>query len=226
MVKSVTTEIQSRENDPVGGEDRPWFAFYPPEVARLIPEMAEDSLSDLVRSTADRHSDRVAFSNMGGTLTFREVDRLATHFAAFLQHELGLHKGDRIVIQMPNLLQYPVAFFGALRAGLIVVNVNPLYTAPELASVLADARPRALVGLVNFADKVAQVLPGSTVEHVILTKVADLLPSPRRGLVNFAADKIKRMVPRYDLPRAIGFRHALDDRAEIGDLQGSTGDPN
>lgn len=209
MVKSVTTEIESPNSDPVGNEDRPWYAFYPPEVPRRIPHMVEASLSDLVRTTAERHGDHVAFSNLGGTLTFREVDRLASQFAAFLQGGLGLRKGDRIVIQMPNLLQYPVALFGALRAGLVVVNTNPLYTPPELASVLADARPRALVGLVNFANTVEQVLPGSTVEHVILTKVGDLLPQPRRGLVNLAADKIKRIVPPFDLPQAIGFRRAL-----------------
>ncbi len=196
-------------NDPVGDEDRPWHDFYPPEVSRRIPAMKDSSLSDMVRTTAQRHGTAVAFSNLGGELTFEDVDQLASDFAGFLQAHLGLVKGDRIVIQMPNLLQYPVALFGALRAGLIVVNANPLYTVNEMSRVVSDARPRAIVALANFADKVEAVLPGSTLEHVIITQVADLLPQPRRSIVNFAAAKIKKMVPRYDLPDAIPFREAL-----------------
>ncbi|MCB2413787.1 AMP-binding protein [Demequina sp. TTPB684] len=206
----MTTPTQLPSNDPVGSEDRPWFNFYAPEVARRVPDLTESSLSDMLRDTAERHRDAVAFSNMGGTLSFNDVDRLATQFAAFLQSELGLGKGDRIVIQMPNLLQYPVALFGALRAGLIVVNANPLYTHHELARVVADSQPRAIVVLANFADKVQRVLPGSTIEHVVVTQVADLLPQPRRSVINFAAAKIKKMVPDFDIPDAVTFTAALD----------------
>lgn len=196
-------------NNPVGDESRPWHEFYPPEVARRIPDMHENSLSDMVRHTAERHGDAIAFSNLGGTLSFHDVDRLASDFAHFLQSDLGLVKGDRIVIQMPNLLQYPVALFGALRAGLVVVNANPLYTVNEMVRVLEDSTPRAIVALANFADKVERVLPGSSVEHIVITEVADLLSQPRRGIVNFVAAKIKRMVPHYDLPHAVSFRDAL-----------------
>ncbi len=196
--------------DPVGDEDRPWYRFYPPEVSRRIPAMKDSSLSDMVRRAAKDHGSAVAFSNLGGTLSFEDVDRLASDFAAFLQSHLGLVKGDRIVIQMPNLLQYPVALFGALQAGLIVVNANPLYTANEMSRVMSDARPRAIVVLANFADKVEEALPGSSIEHVIITQVADLLPQPRRSIVNFAAAKIKKMVPRYTLPNAVPFREALE----------------
>ncbi len=209
MVSTMNTGPKLPSNDPVGNESRPWHAFYPPEVSRRIPDMRENSLSDLVHHTAQQHGDAVAFSNLGGTLTFNDVDRLATDFAHFLQSDLGLAKGDRIVIQMPNLLQYPVALFGALRAGLVVVNANPLYTVNEMARVLEDATPRAIVALANFADKVEEVLPGSSIEHVIITEVADLLPQPRRSIVNFVAARIKRMVPRYDLPQAVSFRDAL-----------------
>lgn len=195
--------------DPVGGADRPWFAFYPPQVPRAIAPLAESSLGEMVEHAAARHGDKVAFSNLGGTLTFTEVDRLATQFAAFLQHGLGLHKGDRIVIQMPNLMQYPVALFGALRAGLIVVNANPLYTAREMEGVFRDAAPKAIVVLANFADRVEQVLPATTIEHVIITQVGDLLPQPKRSIVNFVAAKVKKMVPDFHLPQAIAFGEAL-----------------
>lgn len=196
-------------DDPVGGEYRSWFKFYPAAVPARIPRVAERSLSDMVRNAATAHGDLIAFSNLGGTLTFNEVDRLATDFAAFLQSDLGLVKGDRIVVQMPNLLQFPVAFYGALRAGLVVVNANPLYTVSELKEVCDDAMPRAVVVLSNFAYKVEELLAGSTIEHVVVTNAGDLLGQPRRAIINFAADKIKHMVPKYSIPEAVPFRAAL-----------------
>ncbi|MDN4489318.1 AMP-binding protein [Demequina sp. SYSU T00068] len=195
--------------DPVGGDDRPWYRFYSPGVGRVITPPAARSLPELVANAAAEYGDRTAFSNLGGTLSFAEVDALATRFAAFLQHDLGLARGDRIVLQMPNLLQYPVALFGALRAGLVVVNANPLYTVREMEGVFRDAAPKAIVVLANFADKVEQVLPATTIEHVIVTQVGDLLPAPKRQIVNFVAGKVKKMVPRYHLPREIPFRDAL-----------------
>src|SRR5690554_3588490 len=114
--------------DPVGEHTRAWFEYYPPGVDRVVDAPVEKSLGEMAAETAKRYGDRVAFSNLGGTLTFTEVDQLATRVAAYLQNDLGLAKGDRIVLQMPNLMQYPVALYGALRAGLVVVNANPLYT--------------------------------------------------------------------------------------------------
>ncbi|WP_062311755.1 AMP-binding protein [Demequina rhizosphaerae] len=195
--------------DPVNGDERPWYRYYGPGVPHAIEPAHEASLGEMVAEAARNHGDKVAFSNLGGTLSFRDVDRLATRFAAFLQHDLGLVKGDRIVIQMPNLLQYPVALYGALRAGLIVVNANPLYTAREMEGVFRDAEPRAIVVLANFADKVAEILPETTLEHVIVTQVGDLLAQPKRAITNFVAAKVKKMVPDYDLPRAIPFTKAL-----------------
>ncbi|WP_062202307.1 AMP-binding protein [Demequina salsinemoris] len=203
-----------RVDNPVGDEDRPWFAYYGPSVPRHIGPLHESSLGEMVAAAAERHGDADAFTNMGGSLSFREVDALATRFAAFLQHDLKLRKGDRIVIQMPNVLQYPVAFFGALRAGLIVVNANPLYTTREMAGVFKDAEPRAIVVLANFAHKVEEVLPSTSIEHVIVTKVGDLLPRPKGALVNLVADKVKKMVPAYSLPAAISFRKALSQGRE------------
>lgn len=195
--------------DPVGDEDRSWFKFYPDAVPTRIPPVEERSLSDMVHEAAAHHGNNIAFSNLGGTLTFNDVDALATDFAAFLQSDLGLAKGDRIVIQMPNLLQFPVAFYGALRAGLVVVNANPLYTVNELKEVCEDAQPKAVVVMSNFAYKVEELLAGSTIEHVVVTDAGDLLPQPKRAIINFAADKIKHMVPKYSLPKAISFRDAL-----------------
>lgn len=196
-------------DNPVGGEDRPWFTFYPDAVPTRIPAVQEASLSEMVHNAAVHHGDNIAFSNLGGTLTFNDVDRLATDFAAFLQSDLGLVKGDRIVIQMPNLLQFPVAFYGALRAGLIVVNANPLYTVSELAEVCEGAHPKAVVVLSNFAYKVEELLADSTIEHVIVTNAGDMLPQPKRAIINFAADKIKHMVPKYSLPDAVSLTQAL-----------------
>ncbi|WP_062136934.1 AMP-binding protein [Demequina aestuarii] len=196
-------------HDPIGDADRPWFAFYPDSVSRTIDPPVERSLGDMAAHAAQRYGDRTAFSNLGGTLSFAEVDEIATRIASYLQNDLGLHKGDRIVLQMPNLMQYPVALYGALRAGLVVVNANPLYTAHELAAVVKDAEPRAIIVLANFADKVEKVLPGSTIEHVIVTQAGDMLHQPKRAIVNLVAKRIKKMVPAYSLPQAIEFRALL-----------------
>lgn len=195
--------------DPTSSQPRPWHGEYAPTVKPVIDQPVDASLGALSARVAATYGDRTAFSNMGSELTFREVDDLATRFAAYLQHDLGLAKGDRIVLQMPNLLQYPVALFGALRAGLVVVNANPLYTAAELKAVVADAEPRAIVVLANFCDKLEKVLPGSTIEHVIITQVADLFPQPKRTIINFAVAKIKKMVPAYSIPGALSFRDAV-----------------
>lgn len=207
-----TPHAPTAAHDPVGDGDRPWFKFYPPNVPRCVEPVSENSLSELVSNAASRYGDAPAFTNLGGQLTFNEVDDLATRFAAYLQKDLGLVKGDRIVIQMPNLLQYPVAFFGALRAGLIVVNANPLYTPSEMKEIFADATPRALVVLANFAYKAEAELPDSGIEHVIVTQVGDLLPQPKRSIVNFVATRVKKMVPDYNLPKAIAFRDTIAQR--------------
>ncbi|WP_084040476.1 AMP-binding protein [Demequina sp. NBRC 110053] len=196
-------------HDPVAGAERPWFAHYPPGVPRAVGVPAEQSLSEMVANAAQRYGDRTAFSNLGGSLSFAEVDALATRVASYLQNQLGLAKGDRIVLQMPNLMQYPVALFGALRAGLIVVNANPLYTADELAKVVADAQPRAIVVLANFADKLEQVVREHPIDHVIVTQAGDMLHQPKRAIVNLVAKRVKKMVPAYSLPGAIPFRDLL-----------------
>ncbi len=196
-------------HDPIGQADRPWFAFYPDSVSNVIDPPVERSLGEMAARAAERYGDRTAFSNLGGTLTFREVDAHATRIASYLQNDLGLAKGDRIVLQMPNLMQYPVALYGALRAGLVVVNANPLYNVKELAAVVKDAEPRAIIVLANFADKVEKVLPGTSIEHVIVTQAGDMLSQPKRSIVNLVAKRVKKMVPDYSLPQAVEFRSLL-----------------
>ena len=207
---AADSPIALHGHDPVAGAERPWFDHYPPGVPRVIEPPAESSLGEMAAAAARRHGDKVAFSNLGGTLTFRQVDDLATRFASALQNDLGLAKGDRIVLQMPNLMQYPVALYGALRAGLIVVNANPLYTAEELSKVVADAQPRAIVVLANFAHTLEKVLRDHPIEHVVVTQAGDMLDQPKRSIVNLVAKRVKKMVPAYTITGEIPLRRLLD----------------
>jgi len=146
---------------------------------------------------------------MGVALTYGEFDRLSRHFGAYLQQVLGLRRGDRVAIMLPNLLQYPVALFGALRVGMVVVSVNPLYTARELQHQLADSGAVAIVVLENFAHTLQEVVATTAVRHIITTQVGDLFPPVRACLINLAIKWVKRMVPRWHLPGAIAFNTAL-----------------
>ena len=196
-----------------------WLESYPPGVPAEIDTGVCASLSQLLERSCARFSDGIAFSNMGASITYAELDRLSRDFAAYLQKVLRLRKGERMAIMLPNLLQYPVALFGALRAGLTVVNVNPLYTASELRRQLADSGAIAIVVLENFARTLQEALPGTEVRFVLATQVGDLFPLPKRWLVNLAVKYLKRMVPRWRVPHAVQLRevlaqgaaHALDD---------------
>jgi long-chain acyl-CoA synthetase len=189
---------------------RPWLNNYPHGVQTDIDPSQFNSLPEMIVDTCSRFSSRPAFSNMGKSLSFSEVDQLSTQFAAYLQSDLKLQKGDRIIIQMPNLLQYPVVLFGAIRAGLVIVNTNPLYTAHEMERNFIDSGAVAIVILENFADKLEQILQKTFIKHIILTEVGDLLPTPQRVLTNFVIRHIKKMVPPNSLhPKAVRFRDAL-----------------
>jgi long-chain acyl-CoA synthetase len=201
------------ENPPESA--RPWLESYPPGQDADIPEITFRSIPELVAATCEKFSDQPAFSNMGHALTFREIDVLSTRMAAFYQKELGLVPGDRIVIQLPNLLQFPVAMFAALKAGLVVVNANPLYTAHELKSILVDSGAVAIVVLENFAVTLDQEIGGTSIRHVILTSVGDLLPLPQRAFTNFAVRYVKKMVPAHSLTGTISFRDALARGAQL-----------
>src|SRR6186713_685922 len=164
-------------------KDFPWLKKYPKEVAREIQLNEYPNLVELLSDSCKKFKDDVAYENMGVKMTYGQVDTLSGHFAAFLQKELGLKKGERIAIQMPNLLQFPVAFVGALRAGLIVVNTNPLYTAREMEHQFKDAGISAIVIVANFCFNLEKVLATTPVRHVIVTELGDMLGTMKGALV-------------------------------------------
>jgi long-chain acyl-CoA synthetase len=187
--------------------DRIWLKSYPPGVPAEVDYRGFRSLGELFEKSVAQYRERPAFHCMGKTISFGELDRMSRDFAAWLQAQ-GLPKGGRVAIMMPNCLQYPVAMFGALRAGYIVVNVNPLYTARELEHQLRDSGADAIVILENFARTLQEVLPKVPVKHVILASLGDLLGA--KGLiVNFVVRKVRKMVPAFSLPSARRFNDVL-----------------
>lgn len=186
-----------------------WLNRYPADVPAEIDADRFPSLIDLFEHAAQRYADQPAFINMGQTMTYRQLEERSRAFAAWLQQELGLKKGDRVALMMPNLLQYPVALFGILRAGMVVVNVNPLYTPRELEHQLNDSGASAIIIVSNFAHTLEKVVAKTQLKHVILTRLGDQLSPAKGTLVNFVVRYVKRMVPKYHLPGAISFRRAL-----------------
>jgi long-chain acyl-CoA synthetase len=188
---------------------RPWLASYPPSVPAEIDTSAYASIVEVLETACDRFRHRPAFANMGRTLDYDDVDRLSKHFASYLLNELKLNKGDRVAIMLPNVLQYPVALFGVLRAGLTVVNTNPLYTARELRHQLHDSVASAIIVLDNFAATLAEVLHDTPVKHVITTGLGDLVGMPKGAIVNFVVRHIKKLVPPFSIPHAVRFKTAI-----------------
>jgi long-chain acyl-CoA synthetase len=186
----------------------PWLKKYPKGTPAEIKLYEFESLTDLFEKSCSKFQDRVAFENMGATMTFKEVDRLSRDFAAYLQ-SVGLKKGDRIAIQMPNLLQFPIAFFGALRAGLTVVNTNPLYTPREMEHQFKDSGAKAIVIVENFASNLEKVIKNTAIEHIIVTKIGDRLPGLKGWITNFVVKNIKKMVPAYHLDKTVLFNETL-----------------
>ena len=189
--------------------DKPWLKSYPKHVPAEIDVNAYSSLKDILERSCQRFADRTAYSNLGVAFSYRDLDRLSREFGAFLQNLPGLGKGERVALMMPNVLQYPVALFGVLRAGMTVVNVNPLYTARELEHQLKDSGARAIVVMENFAHTLQQVVDRTSVEHVVTTQVGDLFPVPKRWVVNYVVRHVKKLVPAWRIAGAIGFRQAL-----------------
>ncbi|MGF1532357.1 MAG: AMP-binding protein [Bernardetiaceae bacterium] len=186
-----------------------WQGQYPKGVSQTINLDQYSSLIALMEESFEKFADKESFYCMGVCLTYRELDMQSRQFASFLQNHTDLKPGDRIAIQMPNLIQYPIALFGALRAGMVVVNTNPLYTAREMEHQFTDANVKALVVLANFADKLQAILPKTEIRTVIITEIGDMMPFPKRQIVNFAVKYIKKMVPPYSLPQALSFREVL-----------------
>jgi long-chain acyl-CoA synthetase len=185
-----------------------WLKSYPPHVPAEIDPAQLRSLKELLEQACSRYAERVAFVQMGAELTYGQLDRMTRAFAAWLQ-QAGFAKGDRIAMMLPNTLQYPIALFGALRAGLIVVNTNPLYTATELEYQLRDAGVTAIVVLENFAHVVAKVLPKTQVKRVLVTAVGDYLRFPKSLIVNFVVRRVRRQVPPWQIPGALPFKAAV-----------------
>jgi long-chain acyl-CoA synthetase len=190
--------------------DKIWLKSYPPGVPAEIDPAQLRSLRELLEGACARYADRVAFVQMGTELTYHQLDLLTRAFAAWLQ-QAGLSKGDRIAIMLPNCLQYPVALFGALRAGLTVVNTNPLYTAPELEHQLVDSGATAIVVLENFAHVLQQVLPRTSVKRVLVTAVGDFLRFPKSHIVNFVVRHVREQVPPWNIPGAQSFKTAVHE---------------
>ncbi len=190
--------------------DKIWFNNYPSGAEKTVEVDKYESLLEMFENAVRKHPDIPAYINMGQVLTFRKLEERSRAFAAYLQNELRLEKGDRVALMMPNLLQYPIALFGVLRAGLVVVNVNPLYTPRELEHQLNDSGAKAIVIVSNFAATLEKVVFNTPIEHVILTRMGDQLSFGKRTLVNFVVKYVKKLVPKYKLPHAVTFREALN----------------
>ena len=188
--------------------ERPWLAHYPIGVPETINIDEYASVAAVMEEAFAKFADRPAFTNFGKTLNYHQIDEMSAQFAGYLTGVLKLGKGDRIAIMLPNVLQYPIALFGALRAGLVVVNTNPMYTARELRHQLEDAGAKAIVVLDNFAATLQSVLAQTQVEHVVTTGLGDLLGA-KGVLINFVLKHVKKMVPAYHLPKALRLREAL-----------------
>ena len=189
--------------------ERPWLASYPQGVPAEIDVDEFPSIVSVLQSSLEKYRHRPAFANLGKVLTYADVDRLSQQFAAYLLGELKLKKGDRVAIMMPNCLQYPIATFGVLRAGLTVVNTNPMYTPRELKHQLVDSGASVLLVLDNFGSVVQEVIADTQVRQVITTGLGDMLGFPKGALVNFVLRHVKKMVPDYDIPGAVRFRDVL-----------------
>ena len=189
--------------------ERPWLSSYPQGVPAEIDLDEFPSIVSVLENAIEKYRDRPAFANMGKVLTYGDIDRMSEQFASYLLNELKLKKGDRIALMMPNVLQYPIAIFGALRAGLTVVNTNPLYTPRELKHQLQDSGATVLVVLENVAHTAAEVVAETPIKQVIVTSIGELLGFPKGAIVDFVVKYVKKMVPDFQMPGAINFRRAL-----------------
>jgi long-chain acyl-CoA synthetase len=200
--------------------DYSWFKSYDSGVPHTIDVNEYSSLKDIVENSFKKFSDRPGFSCMGKTFTYAEIDDLSAKFASYLQHELGLGKGSRVAIMMPNILQYPIALFGILRAGMVAVNVNPLYTERELEHQLNDSGAETIIIFENSANILQKVISNTPIKNVITTAIGDMLGFPKSLIVNFVIKHVKKMVPAFELAKAIDFTDALSkgDASKLNDV--------
>ena len=189
--------------------EKAWLKSYPEGMPAEVPEPPFRSVRELFENSFSAYPDNAAYTNMGRTLTYADLNQMSMKFACYLQHTLGLMRGERVAIMLPNILQYPVAMCGAFRAGLVVVNVNPLYTARELQHQLKDSGARCVVILENFAHTLEEVIADTDVDFVVTTGVGDLLQWPKSLITNFVLRHVKKAVPRYKIANSISFNKAL-----------------
>ncbi len=186
-----------------------WLKAYPEDVPEKIPTPQFKSLREMIEFSFDEFPERPAYTNMGSTLTYSDLDKLSMQFACYLQKSLGLQRGERVAIMLPNVLQYPVVLTGLFRAGLVAVNVNPLYTARELRHQLTDSGAKCIVILENFADTLEEVIADTQIEHIVTTQLGDLLDWPKSVITNFVLKRIRKSVPSFSLPGPVRLRSAL-----------------
>ncbi|HEX5639922.1 MAG TPA: AMP-binding protein, partial [Burkholderiaceae bacterium] len=189
--------------------EKVWLKQYPEGIPADVNTAEFNSIKEILETSCARFADLPAYGNMGVSITYRELDQLSRDFAAYLQKVAGLKKGDRMAIMLPNLIQYPVALFGAQRAGVVVVNTNPLYTARELEHQLKDSGATAIVVLENFAHTLEEVLPRTAVRTIITTQIGDMFPAFKRMLTNLVVKHVKKMVPAWHLAQTTTFNDAL-----------------
>jgi long-chain acyl-CoA synthetase len=191
-----------------------WLKRYPEGMPEEIDPNHYDSLLEVFEKSFSDYSELPAFSNMGNQLTYKEIDIATKKFASYLQNNLGLKKGDKVAVMMPNLLQTPITILGVLRAGCVVVNVNPLYTVRELAHQLKDSETKTIILLQNFARTLEQALPQTDINNIVLTQVGDLSGGLKKHIVNFVVKRVKKMVPAFNLPNTIAFNDVLSQGKE------------
>ncbi len=203
---------------------KPWLANYPSGIPANIDVDTYSSLVEIIDGNLKKYANLVAFSNFGKELKYKDIDKMSEAFGAYLQSR-GLEPGDRVALMMPNLLQYPIALFGALRAGLIVVNTNPLYTPREMKHQFTDSGVKAIVIAENFAANLEKIIGDTQIKTVILTSVGELLGTVKGGMINLVVRKVKRGVPKYSLSNTVGFKEAMSQGKKFT-LQRKQGSPN
>jgi len=206
-------------------DEKPWLSLYPKGVPANIDADSYPTLTAMLDMTFKQFKNRPAFSCMGKTLSFAEVDQLSTQFGAYL-HSRGLQPGDRIALMMPNLAQYPIALFGALRAGLVIVNTNPLYTPREMLHQFNDSGAKAIIIAENFASNLEKILSQTQIKTIILTSIGEMLGFPKGAIVNFVVRSIKKMVPKFTLPNTVSFTQAMEGgrKFSLPQFQGNSDD--
>jgi long-chain acyl-CoA synthetase len=208
---SVQTGASPAANQSAGANAEPvWYASYPPGIPRTIDPDAFPSLTAMLVDACARHADHPAFECLGSRMSFTDWDRVSRNFAAFLVEQLARRPGDRVAIMLPNLIAYPVAFLGALRAGLVVVNVNPLYTPRELGNQLADSGATVIVIMENFAHKLEAALPETQIKHVVVARLGDFMPALKSAVFNFANSYVRRAVPAWRIKNCTMLQMACD----------------